>query len=101
MVRRAAILLLLLPSPAFAQSRTDALEPAVGRERGTNIGTVFGNSLKLLMIEHATRVLTQEETRRELSGPFWADYRRSVRIPPRWRDSDACRSTRTRRIRRK
>ena len=89
MLRRAAILLLLLPPPAFAQSRTDALEPAVGRERGTNIGTVFGNSLKLLMIEHATRVLTQEETRRELSGPFWADYRRSVRIPPRWHDSDA------------
>jgi hypothetical protein len=86
--RAAMLLLLLLPSSAYAQSRADALEPAVGRERGTNIAAVFGNSLKLLMIEHATRVLTQEQTRRELSGPFWTDYRRSVRIPQRWQDSD-------------
>ena len=89
MLRPAAVvLILLLPFPAFAQSRGATLEPAAGHKRGTDIGTVFGNSLKLLMIEHATRVLTQEETRQELSGPFWSDYRRSVRIPPRWNDSD-------------
>jgi hypothetical protein len=83
-----ALLLLLSSSSSIAQTRLDALEPSAGRERGTNVGAAFRNSFKLLMIEHATRVLTQAETRRELSGPFWADYRRSVRIPRQWTDSD-------------
>src|SRR5262245_55493939 len=84
----AIVVLLLVPSAALAQTPATALEPPVSRERGTDIGAAFRNSFKLLMIEHATRVLTQEQTRRELSGPFWVDYRRSVRIPREWNDSD-------------
>jgi hypothetical protein len=89
-LRPAAVVLFLLLSAAssLAQTRSDALEPPVGGQRGTDIGAAFRTSFKLLMIEHATRVLTQPETRRELSGPFWDDYRRSVRIPPRWNDAD-------------
>jgi hypothetical protein len=49
---------------------------------------VFADSLKLLALEHGTRVAFQEKTRGELGGPFWADYGRSVRIPRQWEDSD-------------
>ena len=41
----------------------------------------FDDSLKLLLIEHGIRIALQEKTRRELGGPFWLDYRRSVRDP--------------------
>jgi hypothetical protein len=46
-------------------------------------------SFRLLMMEHAGRVLFQEKTRRELGGPFFADYRRSVRWPSSWGDGDS------------
>ena len=49
----------------------------------------FGDSLKLLLIEHTIRIAAQEKTRRELGGPFWSDYRRSLRVPHQWEDSDA------------
>lgn len=51
-------------------------------------GAVF-DSLRLLMIEHSTRVAFQDKTRRELGGPFLADYRRSVKIPSTWEDGDS------------
>ena len=41
------------------------------------------------MMEHGLRVGFQRKTRMELGGPFWGDYRRSVRIPTSWEDSDA------------
>jgi hypothetical protein len=86
----AALLLLLLPSLASAQAPPDLTrDTSVDHDRQrTDVGAAFANSFKLLMLEHATRVLTQEATRRELSGPFWTDYKRSVRIPPRWHDAD-------------
>jgi hypothetical protein len=73
--------------------------PAVGQEtivkptfeadqEGTDVFGAFVDSLKLLMIEHTFRIAFQEKTRRELDGPFWDDYRRSVRIPKQWEDSD-------------
>jgi hypothetical protein len=54
----------------------------------TNVLGAVGDSLKLLFIEHATRIAFQEKTRRGLEGPFWEDYRRSVRIPAKWEDGD-------------
>jgi hypothetical protein len=55
----------------------------------TDILGAFSDSLKLLLIEHGTRIGLQEKTRRELSGGnFWEDYRRSVRIPGQWGDTD-------------
>jgi len=48
----------------------------------------FADSLRLLLVEHSTRVLFQGKTRRELSGNFFGDYRRSLRIPDTWGDGD-------------
>jgi hypothetical protein len=76
------------PSPAAAQVRTEVPVHAANDDGGTDIGAALRNSFKLLMIEHATRLLTQEKTRRELAGPFMEDYRRSVRIPTQWDDAD-------------
>ena len=90
-LRHAAILLCLaFPSSLLAQTPLPApQEAARDHERHrTDVGAAFRNSFKLLMIEHATRVLTQEATRRELSGPFFTDYKRSLRVPPRWHDAD-------------
>jgi len=49
----------------------------------------FEDSLRLLMIEHTTRIAFQEKTRRELGGPFFRDYVRSVKIPDTWNDGDS------------
>lgn len=46
------------------------------------------DSLRLLMIEHTTRIAFQAKTRRELGGPFMQDYLRSVKIPDTWNDGD-------------
>lgn len=83
------IAILAIPSRAVAQ---DALEPTLGvadDRQGTDILGTFADSLRLLLIEHGWRIAFQEKTRRELSGNFWGDYRRSVRIPSQWEDSDA------------
>jgi hypothetical protein len=55
---------------------------------GTDVIGAFSDSLKLLMIEHATRIAFQSKTRQALAGPFWSDYQRSVRIPGQWEDTD-------------
>ena len=81
--------LFAVPASAVAQ---EVLDPAVRStdygERTDVIGT-FQDSLKLLLIEHAFRITFQGKTRRELDGNFWTDYRRSVRIPNQWEDTDA------------
>ena len=46
------------------------------------------DSMRLLLIEHGTRVAFQQKTRVELSGPFFKDYRRSTRMPRTWHDGD-------------
>jgi hypothetical protein len=58
-------------------------------EKGTDVLGAFGDSFKLLMIEHAWRIGLQEKTRAELGGKFWLDYHRSVRIPRQWGDTDS------------
>jgi hypothetical protein len=57
--------------------------------RRTDVFAAVGDSFKLLAIEHATRISFQEKTRKELGGPFWSDYARSVRMPQQWTDTDA------------
>src|SRR5829696_9206275 len=49
----------------------------------------FTDSLRLLLIEHTTRVAFQSKTRRELGGNFFGDYKRSLRIPDTWDDGDS------------
>jgi hypothetical protein len=60
------------------------------RQQGADVLGAFADSLKLLLIEHGTRLGLQEKTRRELdAGSFWSDYRRSVRMPRQWADTDS------------
>jgi hypothetical protein len=69
----------------YAQEAQDAsdLAPAESTWKGA-----IADSLRLLMMEHTTRVAFQAKTRRELGGPFFKDYMRSVKIPDTWGDGD-------------
>jgi hypothetical protein len=91
MIRIVAIFVVMYLAriPAYAQVLGEATFTAADDKDGADILGAFTDSLKLLMIEHGSRVAFQEKTRRELSGNFWGDYRRSVRIPTQWEDSDA------------
>lgn len=75
-------------SKALAQDVPPAFA-AAGDSEGADVLGTFADSLKLLLIEHGSRVAFQQKTRRELGGNFWSDYRRSVRIPSQWEDTDA------------
>lgn len=85
-------MLALGPVIAAAQPPADDDSIVVGFEEdneGADVIGAFADSLRLLLIEHSTRIAFQSKTRRELGGPFWSDYRRSVRIPKQWDDTDA------------
>lgn len=73
---------------AQSVERRPGLTRAVDDDRTDLIGAL-GDSLKLLMIEHGIRLASQEKTRRELGGPFWIDYRQSIRWPRQWEDTDS------------
>jgi hypothetical protein len=53
-----------------------------------NWQAVIAGSLNLLSLQHATRVAFQNWTREELPGPFFSDWRRSLRMPDTWGDGD-------------
>jgi hypothetical protein len=86
------VLVVLLCAP-LTGSIAAAQEPLAIRSQDDNDGTdvlgAFGDSFKLLLIEHAWRIAFQEKTRAELGGKFWLDYQRSVRMPRQWGDTDA------------
>ena len=84
----AALLVIGSGAPLVAQDVTATTNFSDDRQ-GTDILGAFADSLKLLMVEHGVRIAFQEKTRRELGGPFWQDYKRSVRRPPQWEDTDA------------
>src|SRR5689334_22505240 len=76
-------------------SRAADDEPAAGAapagatsEPAADFKAAVLDSLKLLGIEHATRIALQEKTRGALGGNFWDYYRRSVRWPRHWEDTD-------------
>jgi hypothetical protein len=62
---------------------------AADNGQGTDVLDVVVDSLKLLLLEHGARVVFQEKTRDELPGNFFADYRRSLRLPGQWGDTDS------------
>jgi len=66
----------------------DEATPRLQASHRTNIGAAIADSIRLLAIEHGTRIAFQEKTRRELSGPFFKDYVRSIRWPKQWEDTD-------------
>jgi hypothetical protein len=73
----------LADPPASSEHASD-LAPIPSTWKGALV-----DSLHLLMIEHGIRVAFQHKTRRELSGGFFADYRKSLLIPDSWEDSDS------------
>ncbi len=79
----------LLPLLLVAQTLSPAPPPAATPPEKTHIGAAIADSFRLLMMEHAIRIATQEKTRKELGGPFWTDYRKSIRWPGQWEDTDA------------
>jgi hypothetical protein len=87
-----ALLFVILAAGLVQPSIAQTLQPAAGLvddDEGTDVLGAFADSLKVLMVEHGIRVGFQEKTRRELGGNFWRDYRRSVRMPGQWDDTDA------------
>ena len=93
-MRTAATVIVLLititahPSRASGQEMDEPGLGASDDRQGADILATFTDSLRLLLIEHGWRIAFQEKTRRELGGNFWSDYRRSVRVPRQWEDSD-------------
>jgi len=69
-------------------TREDASD--IAPARSTWKGAIT-DSLRLLMIEHASRVSFQQKTRQELGGNFFGDYARSIRVPDTWGDGDSWR----------
>ena len=92
-ISRTSVLLLIvsvgMPAVAWTQ-----VHPANGSQTRrdvagrTNLQGVLTDSLRLLTLEHSTRIAVQEKTRRELGGIFWKDYRASLRVPRQWGDGD-------------
>ena len=88
------LVMLLTGTGAFAQSEVapatlaDTTPGGGGAASHVDVGGALVDSLKIVMIENAIRVAFQEKTRRELKGPFWADYRDSIRWPHQWEDTD-------------
>lgn len=74
---------------ATRQAGTGQLEPSDIPSGPSTFRSAVIDSLRLLMIEHSTRVAFQDKTRRELGGPFFSDYRRSVKMPSTWEDGDS------------
>jgi hypothetical protein len=86
----ALILAALLPACAgVARAQDVGAAPHRDAARESTWKGAFEDSLRLLLAEHAIRIAFQEKTRHELSGPFWADYRRSLRVPNTWEDGDS------------
>jgi hypothetical protein len=90
-VTLAAVLALALAAPP---ARADDDDPGAELksakiEPSADLKAAVVDSLKLLAIEHVTRITFQAKTRRALGGDFWTDYRRSVRWPGQWQDTDS------------
>lgn len=83
------IMLGVFGSSSAAQEHAPATDPWVTEASATDVKGALADSIKLLLFEHANRVAFQEKTRRELAGPFWRDYQRSVRVPGQWGDTDS------------
>lgn len=76
------VLTLLLMSAIVPDARAQSAAES-------SVSAVFLDSFKLLLVEHGIRIGFQAKTRRELDGPFWKDYRRSVHLPEYWEDTDS------------
>jgi len=77
------------PSLAGSQESPQPVFDRADDGEGVDAIGAFKDSLRLLLIEHGTRIAFQSKTRAELGGNFWQDYGKSVRVPNQWDDTDA------------
>lgn len=85
----AAALAVTTPAGAAAQDAGEDIQTLHGRQESTpDVRAAIADSLKLVMLEHTTRIAFQEKTRAELGGPFFKDYVDSVRFHRQWGDGD-------------
>ena len=75
-------------TPPASESQDSTSRTATTSRAHTDVKGAIEGSLRLLMLEHLGRIAIQEKTRRELSGPFFSDYARSVHMPDHWADGD-------------
>jgi hypothetical protein len=92
---RATVVVVASVTPPATVRAQDTKEAAVTAEDSSDITPTastwkgaFADSLRLLAIEHVSRITFQHKTRRELGGSFFGDYRRSVKWPQTWEDGD-------------
>ena len=57
-------------------------------QKGFEWGPALRDSFRFLAVQHAFRIATEEDTVRELGGPFFKDYWRSVKGIGQWDDGD-------------
>lgn len=83
------VLVCMLSAPVASQDVTsiDRTPEQLDKAQTTWRGA-FADSFRLLMMEHLGRIAFQTKTRRELGGPFFKDYTRSVKLPDTWEDGD-------------
>ena len=84
----AVLLLAITAWPTAGQGQTLSGAARDHESSRTDIKGVIAGSLRLLVMEHSVRIAAQGKTRQELRGPFWRDYRRSIRSPRQWNDRD-------------
>lgn len=85
----AIALILTFTASSLTKAQDDLTVGMRDDAEGADVLGAFADSLKLLMLEHGIRVAFQQKTRTELGGHFWHDYRRSVRMPRQWSDTDS------------
>jgi hypothetical protein len=84
----ATCLAIALASSSAALAQTDAFNDADSDEQHDIKGAI-ADSLRMLTTQHVLRVTLEKKTRRELGGPFFADYARSAGLPEQWGDGDS------------
>ncbi len=78
-----AILIFVLPSHAAEKSVESAAE-----KEGVSWTKILYQSGLFLTLQSGVRIIYEEETRRDMAGPFWKDYFESVRGLHGWDDGD-------------
>jgi hypothetical protein len=77
------------PSNESKASRAELIQdPSQLPKAPLNWKAAITGSFNLLSLQHATRVAFQDWTRDELGGPFFSDWKRSLRMPDTWGDGD-------------
>lgn len=78
-----------LPGPASAVVKAGAFTPAKDkRGNGFRWRSALEQASSFLMIEHGFRLAKEPTTRKELAGPFFADYVESIKGLGGWGDGD-------------